>query len=646
MTFTPEDYAEPAVRYTPRKTVLKGVFELSKAAVPFFLANLTLEDLQRELKLVEELPADYRANWRLEELFQRDIDWDRVSDQIVNGYLKRKEKRTFFNALTVALLPISQGGVLDDRYGTPDELPPNDPPFGLSDYSTLNIGGVQLASRKSADSDVAYLRWNERTVFAATIDGQHRLAALKTFAESTVLTRSQRATKIPVIFLILDERVGFHTEGVAAHGDSNPLLSMVREVFIDLNKHALEVSVSRQVLLDDQEVEARCTRTLIAQRIGKETYEELPLGLVNWKDDVAKFDLGPYFTSVYVLYLVVKDILSIYYPKDPLEETEIRRFVSSIEDRLQVSSQIESADGPHAPEYKTLDPLQMYVDRHHLDPEDPSPFRALPYAYGSAAIDSFLKLYKPLIVGVFRHLTPYRAFWELSASLGGIDGDLAFYLAQNKRTQKQLREDVWGDEEFRSLIEDPIKELENAKRNEWAFMVVFQKALIRATVDSYFQGPVILGEEVAPDTYTQLWVDYLNRCHEQGLLLINALLPGSSQPEDHLWEGIAKAPVTHNIKYTNPSVGRIRDLLILWWYNHRSDFDEARDFLGRLTERDSNEVFPEGEKCASRVRNALRAVVKLRHASALESAKDEEEYARLVDSLAEQRLLAILQCAP
>ena len=67
--FVHEEFDRPTDLYTPTKAVLRGIFQLSKAAVPYFQANLTLEEVQRHLKLVEDLPAEYRENWTLEELF-------------------------------------------------------------------------------------------------------------------------------------------------------------------------------------------------------------------------------------------------------------------------------------------------------------------------------------------------------------------------------------------------------------------------------------------------------------------------------------------------------------------------------------------------------------------------------------------------
>ena len=84
---------EQSHAYTPIKPVLKGEFAISNYSVPYYQANLTLQEVHRHLKLVEEIPNEHRQQWSIEELFQRDIDWNRVETDIVTNYLKRKEKR-------------------------------------------------------------------------------------------------------------------------------------------------------------------------------------------------------------------------------------------------------------------------------------------------------------------------------------------------------------------------------------------------------------------------------------------------------------------------------------------------------------------------------------------------------------------------
>ena len=66
---------------------------------------MPLQDIVTQIKLVEDIPDEVRLDWSLEELFQRDISRDRVETDLVNGYLKDPNKLSFFNSLTIALLP-------------------------------------------------------------------------------------------------------------------------------------------------------------------------------------------------------------------------------------------------------------------------------------------------------------------------------------------------------------------------------------------------------------------------------------------------------------------------------------------------------------------------------------------------------------
>src|SRR5579864_788611 len=110
------------------------------------------------------------------------------------------------------------------------------------------------------------------------------------------------------MFLVLDKRAGLQVETSQFTGE-NVLLRIVREIFIDLNMHSRKVARARQILLDDQEIESVCLRTLLAPRIGEDTPDRLPLGLVHWQHDVtAKFNTGsptaPFITTVELLNLI------------------------------------------------------------------------------------------------------------------------------------------------------------------------------------------------------------------------------------------------------------------------------------------------------------------------------------------------------
>ena len=81
-------------------------------------------------------------------------------------------------------------------------------------------------------------------------------------------------TKISIILLILDERIGF------TRSTEKPLIVTLREIFIDLNKNARNVPKSRLILLEDQNIQSLCVRTLIAKKAKEFSEDRLPLSIV------------------------------------------------------------------------------------------------------------------------------------------------------------------------------------------------------------------------------------------------------------------------------------------------------------------------------------------------------------------------------
>lgn len=625
-----EEYAEQhPYRFTPKMAALKGEFTLSDHSVPYFQANLTLEDASRYLRLVEDMPSEHQHKWTIEELFQREIDWTRVREDIVVNYLKQKNRRTFFNALTIALLPTKNDGHLDSEYSQMAYDFPSEAPYSRDDYEKVEVGGIHIAARNLATSTTQYLRWDENSVFAAAIDGQHRLAALRSFAETQPLTSRQRRTKIPVIFLVFDKRVGFDMpQNIVADGD-NPLLLAVREIFIDLNKHSVEVSTARQILLDDQELEARCTRLLIANVTQIDSKDEIPLGLVDWKTSSVKFDTGAYFTSITALYLVVKDILSLRYPEDPLDEGQVMQFVKSVEDKLYVSEIIARASGPHAESYKDKASVEEYVTRN-FDEENPDPVKNLPFAYSNAAIDGFQETYKPLFIGIFASFKPYFEFRELSKDLGAIDGDFAKYHSLNGKGQQLLKEE-WSEAEFENKVVSVDSKLGEYKKRKWPFMVVWQKALLKATVVLNFQKAAVLKEDA--DSFLAKWVEFLNRAYDAGLFDTDILLDLHNSSDGQMWEGIAKNPVNQNIRYSNAASNKIADLLILLWYADRSGASSSDEFIEILGTNAANSNYPGGRKYLGSILAGMRSVSMQRYG-------DDKD--QVIESRCKERVKSIL----
>lgn len=591
--------------YTQQRPMLWGTFNLSKSAIPFYQTVLSLEEVASELKLVENLPSDLRSKWRLEELFQREIDWERVRHSIFDGYLRRPEKLKFFNSLTVALLPLNQSRMLAHEYGDTPNRPETKEAYSKAPWSVNDVGGVQLITNST--SPHGYIRWDPKRIFPATIDGQHRLAALQMLYNEGNLPSSALNTKISVIFLVVDPRVGFDIGKLQLADGENPILTVVREVFIDLNKHAQEVARSRRILLDDQEIESRCLRNILASRVGEEEEGKLPLGLVHWQHNVtAKFNTGkptgPFVTTVELLYSIIVDLLDLKRPKDPLDESQVRKFVNSIETAFGVSDAITN----NPLKYPDLKPLMNYVEKMHLSEGFEVPFVNLPSPYLRVCVDRFQEKWAPLLIGVLTNIKAYKMFIEVVREKGGLNGDLAFFLVQPRKAQDQQSKE-WGEEKL-NIIDKPLEELAKLKTADWPFFAVFQKGMLRATSKAWAHfGVVRDGQDGDMKLFLQMWVSFLDDLSDRGLLTVKS--PLGTSTSDQLWAGISLNPASATIRWSESAVQRICAMILLWWYFYSSGMRQTGRFIKAISSSRSNEKFPLAKDSAREIQKGLRAVI-------------------------------------
>lgn len=281
-----------------------GAYDLGRFRIPYLSCVLTVQQCTDYLSLAGDDPAFTLANGKVEELFQRDIDEERVAE-MAKQYLNPDvaTRPAFFNSLTVALL------VKDaNESSAPLKLPQDVNNFS-KDYGPIRVswereGTDQLPKLGS----FGCIYWNKLGAHAVAIDGQHRLAALKRLGSQNNL----RAKKlgVSIIFLVLDERFG-------VRADKKPPVELMRQLFIDLNKHAQKVSRARQLLLDDLDPMAIALRRTLGPELNYEAAAVggdlpigkngefstcLPLELVDWHGEQrAKVDSGPYATSVLAL---------------------------------------------------------------------------------------------------------------------------------------------------------------------------------------------------------------------------------------------------------------------------------------------------------------------------------------------------------
>ncbi len=579
--------SQPRNEYTEPLFFIPGKYTLSQVGqVPYFSSVIPLEDLVGQIKLVENISEDTELTVSLEGLFQRDIDWDRVKNKIVNGYLKQQNKLNFFNSLTIALLP-GTGSKIEDNYGEPEHIP--SPTY--ENWKKIDIGNICVEF--NSDDSLGVLRWHKKRVFPVAIDGQHRLAALKEYCKDlTTENPPELNTKVPIIFLILHKDVGF--EG--RQGSS--LIATLREIFIDLNKHARVVSKSRVILLDDLDIQSFCVRTLLDSDEIDSYPEVLPLSMVTWRENDVKFDTGYSITTVLNLNEIVDSCLSgaSLDGTSSLEENEVKRYIDKIKGKLELSNEVQKSINNH---------LQLCTNREE------------PFSFKDEHLDAFKEAFRsqwtPHIVRVFREFEPYEKYLSTAEEIGAIDGTLSDYLLkskENRETFKISEKEINNKFDPVEMIDNPLNKLLELKKNEWAFYVVFQRALFINFFQFETQREALFeeAEGESREGFLTWWLGQINVLHARGVFNLD-WKAGKSKAD--LWRGIANNPASGTIQYSNAAVNCISSFItICVWFNYNPAQLDVKTFVGGLTKEIDIELPPIVHNSYSTLKGGLTSLIK------------------------------------
>jgi hypothetical protein len=444
-----------------------------------------MREAAENLRLVNDFPGNESLSWKIDELYQRDIDWGRVEREIV-PYLSSSEEPQFFNSLTIAFMPIRDNEVKPSFGGEGWDCPELS---GFAKYvpiGPINVG--YWADWKSVDEPgarIGQIRWNPQQVFSVAIDGQHRLAALKSASKGF----DERAdkTQVPVLLLLLDEQVGFR----APKGQK--LVELMRTLFIALNKHSEQVSRPRQLLLDDKDPHSLCVRALVGDRITEGTREfdsgELPLSLVDWHSEQAKFEKGPYITTILGLDWIVEKTLRSKPIKDYSAYGSVSKQLRAISLSLGLNF--------HRPGSTTFDRFRE-IETQAVEPFF---YTGCWLHNGSsegelgAIVDAFRTTWAKGLVEVFTGFSPYAGLIALRKKDKTLSPEFTnWYFLRQRREQGERATEEYANfvNRLKNRKEHPINKavfeahlasIETMKEDNLAFKVAFQRALISAFLD-------------------------------------------------------------------------------------------------------------------------------------------------------------------
>ena len=488
-------YDTPA---TPHFDFLYGRYNLSPWVIPYFSTTMSVKDAAESLRLAADFPGSDDVKWKLDELYQREVDWSRVERKIV-PYLHASEQPQFFNALTIALLPternvsgLTQSFSADNDWRPPDLSDPKR--FGKE----LSVGPIRCGfwnpweDFSQVEARTGQIRWNPEQVFAVALDGQHRLAAIQQFVRSQGVPAGRlNETAVPVIFVVLDSAFGYVSP------TNRPVVDVLRAIFIDLNKHAKIPSRARQILLDDKDPASVCVRALVGEALSDDTRDlqarppRIPLSLVDWHTEQAKFDDGPYVTTILTLDWAITELTGSKPVQDLMDYNAFRRQLKALTQSLTVdlSAAWDRLTALAQTEYR---PFNFSEEENNNEIEK--------------IAAAFQQIWNPVFVHLLTEFTPYRDLISIRRSKDTFTLDFSNwyrYRYQHKKDRYAGR----ATEEYKqfmgrlqgkpmpvgeSRLDAILSDIKGHKDDNLAFNVVFQRAYflafgrVRSIKDEHF----------------------------------------------------------------------------------------------------------------------------------------------------------------
>lgn len=264
---------------------IRGVFGTFGAGmgirVCFLQAALESSELSK-IQLVSEIPGSDR--WPVRDLFQRDVDTKRVESSIL-PWLQDNDKVKFFNPLTLTLVPVDS---------TSNRILAEVPKLAKSEFED-ELGAWDVLEREGSyrfrylksdnglHREYGMVEWSSRSVRLVAIDGQHRLSALKRYLsdQDGPGFNGFLEWNVPVVVSGLD----------CEQPVDASILDVVRNMFVYINTQARTPSKSRQILLNDEDINFVCVQELLQYSHENDTLENVeervasrvPLLFYDWR---------------------------------------------------------------------------------------------------------------------------------------------------------------------------------------------------------------------------------------------------------------------------------------------------------------------------------------------------------------------------
>jgi len=255
-----------------------GEFGQGGGAQIFFIQTAISPQQLVKIDLVSEIEGSEK--WEVRDLFQRDVDEERVSKSLV-PYLLDTESIKFFNPLTLTFIPTKADH--PTFTGPIPLMEPYEDQIDGHNYTCIENDGFYQYRYLDAHRHNGVVEWTDTEAKLVAIDGQHRLSALKQIYQDQIGREriDFESWRIPVVIF------GVRSLDQEKTKDQRTL-DIIRRTFVFINTEAKEPSVTRQILLNDSLINEICAQEFVnhfhANDCAVEVDESiLPLLIFDWR---------------------------------------------------------------------------------------------------------------------------------------------------------------------------------------------------------------------------------------------------------------------------------------------------------------------------------------------------------------------------
>lgn len=255
-----------------------GEFGIGAKIQAFYMQSALTPNQLKYIHLLNEIPGSEK--WPVRDLFQRDVDQARVTNEI-KPHFENESSVKFFSAVTLTLLPLEESGNITNE--NPRAIRTREL-IDEREYEVLSRGGNYRIRYPVDCPQYATLEWNSERTVLVCIDGQHRVSTLRRIYDEGQQRKVNDLEKWRVPVIVTSFKAAEST------GKVPTVLEVVRQLFTNINTEAKTVSESRRILLRDDKPNEILTQEIVERAhrndllsIEDRDQSKMPLLCFNWR---------------------------------------------------------------------------------------------------------------------------------------------------------------------------------------------------------------------------------------------------------------------------------------------------------------------------------------------------------------------------